>query len=368
VLFLCVFGSAFAAPLERDYASAPAVAASKEEREAAYLDARYKVMAAAGKYEKTPYRYGGMDRSGIDCSGLVYMSFKDALSVTIPRSANSIYNWSEKISKDKLQPGDLVFFKTDNTSSVSHVGIYVGDNRFIHAASAGTYTGVIYSNLDESYWARTYFAAGRALPEIGSAMLQKSTPPQLAGAQGSSSKSKPARTKAAPKERKVNDSRYRVGMAVAPSWNVFPPYNGNVFRGFASHIGFSVETYRVPMVFGLELRPEWDGALEVFRLPITLSLGINDKFRIFGGPVISFGDDEWNIGERHYSNGTTWFGAAGITIAPFDIKISNGKLAPYIELAWQSYIPTDGISEKDLFTDIGAGCRFSTGLRYIWRL
>ena len=362
-LALCVVSRVFAAPLERGYDAAPAVSASTEAKDAAYWEARYKVLAAAGKYEKTPYRYGGTDRGGMDCSGLVYTSFKEALSVSIPRSAAGLYTWAETISADKLQPGDLVFFKTDRSGNVTHVGIYAGDKRFIHSASAGPQTGVMYSALDERYWARTFCGAGRALPGSGGYTPQKPANQNIASAEGEKKNAKPAASPAGSNKK----SHFMVGVAAAPTWNAFLS-DGKIIRGFAGHVRLGAETFAIPMIFGLELRPEWDGALGVFRLPLTLSWGINDKFRVFFGPVLSIGDPvlKTTDGDRRYSNGTTWIGAAGITAAPFAIKISTGELAPYGEIAWQSYFSDN--NPKNTGADFAAGLRISTGLRYTWRL
>lgn len=156
-----------AAPLEGGFDLAPQASASPTEKDAAYREARARLLAAAGKYERTPYRYGGMDRRGLDCSGFVFLSFSDALGISVPRNAESLYSWVEKIPIDKAQPGDLVFFRTTGSGKISHVGILTGKGRFIHSASSGPKTGVIYSRLDEKYWARTYAGAGRALPATG---------------------------------------------------------------------------------------------------------------------------------------------------------------------------------------------------------
>ena len=129
-------------------------------------EARLKLLSAANSYLGTPYRYAGFDRRGLDCSGLVFVSFMEAFDYRTPRSSSSIYDWTEKIDAAELQPGDLVFFVTAG-SRVSHVGIYAGDGWFIHSASQGPHTGVIYSHLDEAYWKRTYTGAGRALPRDG---------------------------------------------------------------------------------------------------------------------------------------------------------------------------------------------------------
>ncbi|MDR2716735.1 MAG: C40 family peptidase [Treponema sp.] len=349
-LVFCTVSLPAAAPLNNGFDLAPPALASSAEKTAAFHEARLQVLAAAGKYEHTPYRYGGLDRRGLDCSGLVYVSFHDALGVVVPRNTWGLYSWVEKIPIENANPGDLLFFKTGGNGAISHVGIFVGGKRFIHAASEGPVTGVIYSSLDEGYWSRTYAGAGRALPETGT------------GAGSGVTGKKPARAQ------NKQESRLLMGFAAAPTWNTFSP--DGVVRGFAGQlrVGVAGEPFGQPMLFGMELRPEWDGALGVFRLPLTLSWGINDKLRFFAGPVISFGDATLPVsGEiRHYTGGTNWFGAAGITVAPFAIKIAGNELAPYGEMAWQSYSSTN--ARRNIGADFAAGFRFSTGIRYTWKL
>ena len=148
----------YADPPDNDYALTLPAALSPGE-------ARSRILAAADNYEHTPYRLGGLDGNGLDCSGLVYLSFLDALGVSIPRSAWNLFSWSEKISINDACPGDLVFFTTTGNGNITHVGIFAGDGRFIHAASEGPETGVIYSGLDERYWSRTFAGAGRLFPK-----------------------------------------------------------------------------------------------------------------------------------------------------------------------------------------------------------
>ena len=333
-----------AAPLENSFA--PSAGTSPGE-------ARLRVLAAAQKYEHTPYRYGGLDKRGLDCSGLVYLSFYDALGVTVPRNTQGLYSWVEKITMDNANPGDLVFFKTTGNGNISHVGIFVGNGRFIHAASEGPVTGVIYSSLDERYWSRTYAGTGRVLPE--------------ADAGGYTGDKNAAKGKTSAKKQQ-EAGKILIGFAAAPTWNTYFA-DGNVLRGAAGQIrlGVVVHPFGQQMILGVEARPEWDMALGVFRLPFTLSWGISDKFRIFAGPALSFGDAALNVsGEsRRYRGGTNWIGAAGITVAPFSFKVAGNDLSPYGELAWQSYYSSS--SERNLSADIAAGIRFSTGLRYTWR-
>lgn len=124
--------------------------------------ARSRVVEAARSYSGCPYRLGGLDRSGIDCSGLVYRAYQDGAGADVPRSSRELYAFSERLTRDKLQPGDLVFFAA--TKIISHVGIYEGEGIFIHAASDGPRRGVIESSLSENSWARTYVGCGRLLP------------------------------------------------------------------------------------------------------------------------------------------------------------------------------------------------------------
>jgi Cell wall-associated hydrolases (invasion-associated proteins) len=124
--------------------------------------ARSRVVEVARSFCGCPYRLGGLDRSGIDCSGLVYRAYQDGMGAEVPRSSRELYSFSERLTRDKLQPGDLVFFAA--TKTISHVGIYEGEGIFIHAASDGPRTGVIESSLSENSWARTYVGCGRLLP------------------------------------------------------------------------------------------------------------------------------------------------------------------------------------------------------------
>jgi probable lipoprotein NlpC len=370
-IFLAVFflfsAGLFAAPLESGFVRAPASSASPAEKEQAYVDARNKVINAAAKYENVPYRYGGMTRSGLDCSGFIYVSFKDALGVSTPRSSTSLYTWAEIISLEKAQPGDLLFFKTTGNGSISHVGLYLGSRRFIHAASSGPSTGVIYSTLDEQYWSRSFAAAGRVFPETAGyqAVYASATPSEKpaysAGGGWSKPVTPPKKTSSA-----KGSNRFLFGFALAPTWNGFLE-DGNVMRGVSSQFRFAADTdlfFGTRMIFGMELRTEYDGALGVFRLPLTFSWGYTDKFRIFAGPVLSYGDPSITTkdGERNYSGGSSWLGAIGITAAPFIFKSAVGEIAPYFETAWQYYISDN--KKSNINADVSAGLRFSTGIRW----
>jgi cell wall-associated NlpC family hydrolase len=112
------------------------------------------------------YKYGGSTPdTGFDCSGFVRYVFKQAASLTLPPTALAMSRLGTTIPKNQLQPGDLVFFNTLK-STFSHVGIYLGNNRFIHSPSKG---GVVrIDSLETDYWANHYNGAQRLETEKGS--------------------------------------------------------------------------------------------------------------------------------------------------------------------------------------------------------
>ncbi len=105
-----------------------------------------------------PYILGGMDKKGVDCSGFTKDVYKKIFNYDLPRTV-TLQKTQGKLVAGKLQPGDLLFF--DTIGGVSHVGIYVFDNKFIHAASGGPKVGVIKSSLNEKYYKDRYLFARR---------------------------------------------------------------------------------------------------------------------------------------------------------------------------------------------------------------
>jgi cell wall-associated NlpC family hydrolase len=113
-------------------------------------------LSIARQYLGTPYRYGGSDPRGFDCSGFVLFVFRQ-LGITLPHNAADQFARLPAVSQP--QPGDLVFFHTYG-SGVSHVGIYAGDNRFIHSPRSGK--TVEYTDMRIDYWRTRYRGARRA--------------------------------------------------------------------------------------------------------------------------------------------------------------------------------------------------------------
>lgn len=124
-----------------------------------------KIVWTAVTYKGTPYKYAGISRKGMDCSGLIYTSFKKR-DVIVPRSSGLLYKEGYRISLREVKRGDLLFFKTTNKtrSKINHVALVTsvtnGVISFIHSTSS---KGVIVSTLNQNYWKRAFIEAKRVL-------------------------------------------------------------------------------------------------------------------------------------------------------------------------------------------------------------
>jgi len=119
-----------------------------------------KLMGQIGK----PYRWGGTSpRTGFDCSGLVYYAYKDLVKFRIPRTANEMYHLRDAspVDRGELESGDLVFFRTQGRGMADHVGVYVGNGKFIQSPRSGQ--DIQITSLSEDYWVRHYVGARRVM-------------------------------------------------------------------------------------------------------------------------------------------------------------------------------------------------------------
>lgn len=122
-----------------------------------------KILRTAKSYIGTPYKYGGATSSGFDCSGLVYISFKE-MDIELPRRSSDQAGYGKEINVENVKIGDLIFFNTSG-NSISHVGIvesisHDGSISFVHSSTS---KGVMISSLDENYWKTRFVKAVRLL-------------------------------------------------------------------------------------------------------------------------------------------------------------------------------------------------------------
>lgn len=145
------------APTEKGMALS---AAHKKRYQHAKTTAMNKLMSQIGK----PYHWGGSSPfTGFDCSGLVYYAYKDVVKIQIPRTANEMYHLRDAapIKKSELESGDLVFFRINNRGAADHVGVYLGEGKFIQSPRTGS--DIRISKLSEDYWQEHYVGARRVV-------------------------------------------------------------------------------------------------------------------------------------------------------------------------------------------------------------
>ncbi|GAB3924205.1 C40 family peptidase [Mucilaginibacter myungsuensis] len=170
-LFIALFISVLAAQAQTKTVPVTAAPEKVEEQESLAKDYLSQVMGVAlnatsnvklfqAVYDwiGTPYRFARATKSGIDCSGFAKEIYGKVFNLDIKRNSRDIFSMVTPVAKDDLKEGDLVFFKI-HSRSISHVGVYLGNGRFAHAASKG----VAISNIDDSYYHRYFYKGGRML-------------------------------------------------------------------------------------------------------------------------------------------------------------------------------------------------------------
>ncbi len=116
-----------------------------------------KLYAFIDEWYGTPYKYGGKNKTGIDCSNFTSTLYSSIYNKSISGSSSSIFEKCSTISKSNMEEGDFVFFKIDG-NKVSHIGVYLQNNKFVHATAK---KGVMIDDLDEPYYKKYYFKSGR---------------------------------------------------------------------------------------------------------------------------------------------------------------------------------------------------------------
>ena len=118
----------------------------------------------------TPYRFGGDSRRGIDCSAFTKELYSNVFNMDIQRNSRDIFSMVSPVKRDELKEGDLVFFKI-HSRRISHVGIYLGNNKFAHASSRG----VAINSLDDAYYNRYFYRGGRMLESFKAELEKQSS-------------------------------------------------------------------------------------------------------------------------------------------------------------------------------------------------
>ncbi len=322
---------------------------------------RTAIVADAKKYIGCDYVLGAIGPTSFDCSGLIYTVFREAAAVQMPRSAKAIYSVSRVIEFSKAEPGDLVFFKTTGSDSISHVGIYIGKNQFIHAVSDGSNTGVIVSSLKEKYWKNCFAGTGRILPsgkasesggEYGETVRDDEAGEEAEGDTASVSNA----SKAAMRTRKLT-----FDATVYCDWNFYLPsrimlnWRGVTVATNASYdLGWAIKP-------GLGAVFRYNHGTRNFQIPILFSMDFNDYIRAYIGPVINIGNPYLPDCDNRIE-GSFFPGVIGVSWQTPQIKAGKTRISFVQDVSYTVFNKTDGSAM--IFSDsITTGLVFNTGVR-----
>src|ERR1700761_2751005 len=180
VLAIALFASVLATQAQTKISPTPKEEKSSDDQESLAKDYLSQIMGVALSATSnmklfhfvydwigTPYRFGGSSRKGIDCSAFTKELYSQVFNMDIERNSRDIFSMVNPVGREDLKEGDLVFFKI-HSRHISHVGIYLGNNRFAHASSRG----VAINSLDDPYYKRYFYRGGRML-ESFKAELEK---------------------------------------------------------------------------------------------------------------------------------------------------------------------------------------------------
>lgn len=320
---------------------------------------REKLITEAKKYIGAPYVRGATGPDAFDCSGLVYFVAREAIQMQLPRTVKAMYSYVNIIPDSRLEPGDLVFFRTTGDGSISHVGLYIGNRQFISAASDGPNSGVILSSLRENYWKTHYAASGKFLGD--SKMYEQTENKAETATKKTSSGTNTSLAKAAGSKADSNSflSRLFFDANLTFDWSVFTEkrFMPN-FRGLSTQLNVIYSGKQLSPGFGTMLR--WNYGVRAFQIPLLFSLYFGDYVRAYAGPVFtvgtSYAPDTDDTIKASIFPGIIGFSVMTPAITKGDIKIRFMQ-----DFNYTVFNNTDGAALSPL-RGASSGLEFSTGV------
>lgn len=340
--------------------------------------ARENFVAEAKKYVGCPYEFGSTGPDTFDCSGLIFTTARNATGVQLPRTAKAIYNYCRRVPDKDKEVGDLLFFKTTASESISHVGIYIGNNQFISAISDGPNTGVIISSLKQDYWKGKYISAGQFISsgnmkEFEPAMEEEVVvmeKPQPAASTTSNVKKqkeqekKPASSKSRSKATSAGNS-FLGGLvfdfATYVDWSLISPKQFMFrFRGIDVQTNARYTGWLLEPGIGFDLR--FNTALDMFQVPILFSATANEYVKVYAGPVLSFGQNGVLIGNDKEISPSFFPGIIGASFTTPSWDIGGVKLQLVQDVSYTVFNNTDN-SALNFVESLSAGFVMYTGVK-----
>lgn len=345
-------------------------------------EARKKIAAQAKQYIGCPYKSGAIGPEAFDCSGLIFTVYRDAAGTQMPRSVKAIYSKSKIIKTDEAEIGDLIFFKTTGDGSISHVGIYIGKNQFIHAASDGNNTGVIISSLKEKYYANSFAAVGRVIPSgraakeevsdsVDDEIISEEDIPDrddvldAVSSTGNSKSKKQGISFMSTSEASSNAgakwySNIIFDTTLFCDWSLILPTRFMLnWRGISLETNARYAAWKFQPGIGTIFR--YNHASKVFQMPIVLSMNIGEYVKIYAGPVITFGDPTLPDSDTKIK-GSFFPGILGVSFQTPKIKAGKVGVSFAQDISYTIYNDTDG-GAMPFHDSMATGLVFSTGVR-----
>ena len=335
---------------------------------------REKFVAEAKKYVGSPYVLGAVGPDSFDCSGLVYFTARESIKKQLPRTAKALYNYCRIVPDKDKEVGDLLFFKTNSSAPITHVGIYIGNNQFISAISDGPNTGVIISSLNQDYWKPKYVACGQFLAsgkkKAGSGSSEVYEEDFVDDEDTSGGKSTSSARSASDNISLKGSSFYNpeakgldsiaADASLFCDWSLISPNSFMFqFRGIDLHTNVRYTKWILEPGFGFGLR--FNLGMSVFQIPLMFSATVNDYFRFYAGPVISFGKATMMVtGEE--AKPSVFPGIIGISLSTPALTIGKVKGQVVQDISYTVFNKPDN-SALSLTNSISAGLVFFTGIR-----
>lgn len=335
----------------------------------------------------SPYKFGAYGPDSFDCSGLIFFCAREALEYQLPRTAKAIYNYVSIIPYENCEEGDLLFFKTTSSDTVSHVGIYIGNDQFISALSDGPNAGVSVSSLTQPYWQEKFVGTGQFIASAKDTKVAKKTEPKkeqpkkkkqsgktdsLIGLgreeinfqyidKNSKSESEPEL-----EEKELTQVAWWFSNNIVAEESIF--YDWSLlsperfvfqYRGIDAftHARYTGWDFEPGLGFGLC----FNTGVHAFQLPLIASLSFNEYIRIYAGPVFTFGEAVL-AGTEKTVKPTVFPGTFGVEFSTPELKIFGALVQAVQNISYTVFNNPYGEAPttKEAFT---SGLVLKTGIR-----
>ena len=317
---------------------------------------REKFVAEAKKYVGCPYVLGAVGPDSFDCSGLIYYVARESVGIQLPRTAKAIYSYCRIVPDKSREVGDLVFFKTNSTGNISHVGIYIGNGQFISAISDGENTGVIISSLNQTYWKGKYVATGQFMKS------GTGTEEQVEAAIAQDAKEKEKHPRQVHASRSGNDLTRNIIFDASTNigWSLIAP-NSFMFRFRAFDIQINARYKKWFLEPGFAIGARINFSQDVFQIPLLFTATMSEYVRLYAGPVISFTNAHLVTTDKTIS-ASVFPGTIGVVFSTPSFSIKEAKVQFVQDISYSVFNNTDNAA-LNFLESLSAGLVMFTGVR-----